>query len=76
MKHDFPFACVATDCGLASAFLHVSPVYVRVGPPTRGVFADGRMARSRRTDARQAQRPPVSRRRTADSFDRFFEPVS
>jgi hypothetical protein len=76
MDLEMPFACVATDSGLASEFLHVSPVYVRVGPPKRGVFDDRRATRSRRTDARQAQRPRADHRRTAEAFDRFFEPVS
>ncbi len=60
MNHESSFACLTTDSGLVSEFLHVSPVFIRFGPRTRGRFADRRAARASRTDARQAARAATS----------------
>ncbi len=56
MNYESPFACIANDTGLVSEILHVSPVFVRFGPPTRGVFPEQRLARTRRTDCRRGRR--------------------
>lgn len=56
MSFESPFACVTTDHGLAAEILHVSPIYVRFAQARRGRFADRRLARARRTQARHELR--------------------
>ena len=61
MPHAAPFACITIDTGLAAELVHVSPIYCSRGPRFRGRFADRRIARVRRTDARRlrlAVQPP------------------
>ncbi len=62
MSHEHSFACITTDNGPASELVHVSPVFVCCGPRTRGVFADRRLARTRRSDARLARRQAATPR--------------
>lgn len=52
MHNEISISYVTTDSGRVIEVVHVSPVYVRLGAPARGTFAGGRLARSRRTDAR------------------------
>lgn len=73
MHYENPFACVAADSGLVSEILPVSPVYVRCGPPTRGVFGDRRLARSRRSDARLERNDTMLRRSGANFFRTIAE---
>ncbi len=54
--YDHPFACVTVDTSIASEYLHVSPTFIRYCPPARGQFAGQRLARARRTDARQQRK--------------------
>jgi hypothetical protein len=72
MDYNTPFAAVTADSGIASEVLHVSPMFVRFGPPTRGNFADRRAARVLRTDARQARRAIVAQQPGSLEFTRFF----
>jgi hypothetical protein len=67
MSYDTPFACVTTDTGIAAELLHVSPIFVRCGPRVRGTFAERRLARTRRTEARHAQRRTTRRGNSAGS---------
>ena len=70
MSYDTPFACVTTDNGPAAELVHVSPIFVRCGPITRGSFADRRSTRASRSDARRARRQPTqSTAVTAASVD-------
>ena len=55
MSYDAPFACLTTDNGPASELVHVSPIFTRFGPSRRGSYADRRIARVRRTEARWAR---------------------
>lgn len=59
MSHDHSYACITTDHGPASELVHVSPIFVSCGPRTRGDFADRRLTRTRRSDARLARRQPL-----------------
>lgn len=68
MNYESPFACIANDTGLVSEILHVSPVFVRFGRPSRGRYPGQRLARTRRTDCRHE-------RRVATAF-RDIEPVT
>lgn len=72
MHYESPFACVATDSGLVSEILPVSPVFVRCGPPTRGVFGDRRLARTRRSDVRLERNVFGRRSRAEADFFRSF----
>jgi len=56
MSPETHFASITDDHGPASELVHVSPIFVRCGPPSRGRYADRREARTWRTDARQASR--------------------
>ena len=56
MNNSTPYIRITTDTGIASEFLHVSPILVRCGPRTRGRFAERRLARARRTEARHERR--------------------
>jgi hypothetical protein len=73
MHYETPFAAVTADSGLVSGILHVSPMFVRFGPPTRGTYGDVRVARTLRSDARQARCATAGRRRGSHEFSRFFE---
>lgn len=71
MNPETSFAYLTTDSGLVAEILHVSPMFVRFGPPARGRFAERREARTRRTDARHARR--IQPRADGDSnFFRSF----
>lgn len=56
MPHATTFASIIDDHGPASELVHVSPIFTRCGPCTRGRYADRREARTWRTDARHARR--------------------
>jgi len=60
MAYETPFASVTADRGPASELVHVSPIFARCGPSRRGEFSDRRLARARRTTARQAARYPAA----------------
>lgn len=45
---------VTTDSGRVVEVVRVTPVFVRLGAPRRGLHAASRLARSRRSNARNA----------------------
>lgn len=56
MHYETRFARVTTDTSPAAECVHVSPIFVRCGPRNRGAFAERRLARARRSDARHETR--------------------
>lgn len=54
MHNAISVSYLTTDSGRVVEVVHVSPVYVRLGAPRRGVHASSRRARSLRTTARNA----------------------
>jgi hypothetical protein len=59
MNETATYARITADTGLASEVLHVSPIFLRCGPRTRGNFAERRLARARRSEARLERRAPA-----------------
>ena len=56
MSHDTSFAYMTIDTSPAAGLVHVSPIFFRSAPSRRGSYVSSRLARTRRTDARQARR--------------------
>jgi hypothetical protein len=71
MSYETPFACITNDTGLVAEMLHVSPMFVRYGAPTRGRYADRRLARARRTEARWQRRGQSADGHETMPADRF-----
>lgn len=71
MNLEAPFASIQNDTGIVAEILHVSPMFVRFGPPRRGQFAERRLARTRRTDARHARRQAATAEVELTVSDRF-----
>lgn len=70
MSYDTPYACVTTDTGLASELVRVSPIFVRCGPQSRGMYADRRLDRARRSDARHERKTAGIRQTCTDYTSR------